>query len=54
MFSIFLKYMSNFIPIGYYLLFDPKTYFICIILDYNNSKFKYLINDIAIDLFEIF
>ena len=33
-----------------YLLFDPWTYFLCVILDYNNLKFKYLIDDITIDL----
>ena len=50
--------MSNFVLIGYYLLFDLFTYFLCIILDYKNLKFKHLIDDIiiAIDLwfFEIF
>ena len=50
MFSMFLKYMLSFISIGCYLLFDLYTYFLCIILDYKNSKFKYLIDDIAIDL----
>ena len=50
MFSMFLKYMLSFISIGCYLLFDLYTYFLYIILDYKNSKFKYLIDDIAIDL----
>ena len=37
-----------------YLLFDLQTYFLCIILDYKNFKFKLLINDIAInDLLKI-
>ena len=36
-------------PIGCYLPFDPKNYFLCIILDYKNSKFEYLIDDIVID-----
>ena len=44
--------MSNFVLIGYYLLFDLFTYFLCIILDYKILKFKHLIDDIiiAIDL----
>ena len=34
------------------MLFSIQSinYFLCIILDYKNSKFKYLIDDIAIDL----
>ena len=35
--------------IGCYLPFNPKNYFLCIILDYKNLKFKYLIDNIAID-----
>ena len=50
MFSMFLKYMLSFISIESYLLFDLYTYFLCIILDYKNLKFKYSIDDIAIDL----
>ena len=54
----FLKfdmYMSNFMLIGCYLLFTiyyliHKLIFLCIILDYENLKFKYLIDDITIDL----
>ena len=42
--------MSNFVLIGYYLLFDSYTYFLCIILDYKNLKFKHFIDDIAIDI----
>ena len=42
--------MSNVLSIECYLLFDPWTYFLCIILDYKNSKFKHLIDDITIDL----
>ena len=49
-FFIFLARISNFVSIGCYLLFDPHTYFLCIILDYKNMKFKHLINDIVIDL----
>ena len=41
--------MLNSMSIRYYLLFDTKTYFLCIILDYKNLKFKYLIDDITID-----
>ena len=47
---MFLKHISNFISIRFYLLFNPWTYFLCIILDYKNSKFKHFINDIVIDL----
>ena len=50
MFFIFLKHMSNFMSIECYLLFDPKTYFLRIILNYKNSKFKHLVDNIAIDL----
>ena len=42
---MFLTLRSNFILIRYYLLFDPQTYFIYIILDYKNLKFKHLIDD---------
>ena len=37
-------------PIGCYLPFDPLNNFLCIILDYKNLKFKYLIGNINIDL----
>ena len=50
MFSIFLTRKPNFVPIGCYLLFNPETYLLCIILKYINLKFKHLINDIVIDL----
>ena len=49
-----LNMYVKFQPIGCYLLFNPKTYFLCIILDYKNLEFKHLINDIAIDLFFFF
>ena len=42
--------MLNFMPIKFYLLFDPLNYFLCIILDYKYLKFKNLIDDIVIDL----
>ena len=32
-----------------YLLFHAETYFLCIILNYKNLKFKYLIDNIFID-----
>ena len=55
MYFIFITRISNFILIKYYLLFDPKIYFLSIILDYKNLKFKHLIDDIHIDfLFFIF
>ena len=47
---IFLTYMSNFIQIGCYLLFDQKTYFWCIIFTTKNLKFKHIIDDIAINV----
>ena len=40
-----LKTLQKFMPIRYCLPFDPQTYFLCIILYYKNSKFKYLINE---------
>ena len=36
--------------IGFFLLYNLQSYFLCMILDYKNLKFKYLINDIAICL----
>ena len=47
---MFLTHMLNFVSIGSYLLFDALTYFLYIILYYKNLKFKYLIDNIAIDL----
>ena len=45
-----LTHMSNFVPIRCYLKYDLKTYFLCIILDYNNLQFKQLIDDIVNNL----
>ena len=42
--------MLNFMLIGCISLFDLKTYFLYIILYYKNLKLKYLIDNIAIDL----
>ena len=42
--------MSNFAQIGCYLLFDQLTHLLYIILDHKNLKFKYLIDDITIDI----
>ena len=50
MFFIFLKNKSKFMSIVCYLLFDLFTCFLCIILDYKNSKFKYLIDNIVTNL----
>ena len=50
MFLMFLTYMSNFMPIRYYLLFDQYNYWLSIILDNRSLKFKHLIDDIVIDL----
>ena len=41
--------MSNFMPNKCYLLFNLLTYFLFMILDYKNLKFKYLIDDIIIN-----
>ena len=50
MFLMFLTYMSNFMPIRYYLLFDQYNYLLSIILDNRSLKFKHLIDDIVIDV----
>ena len=50
MFFMFLTHISNFMLIRCYLLFDSYTYFLYIILDHKNLKFKYLINDITSNL----
>ena len=50
MFFTFLTYMSNFMLIEYYLLYDSQTHFLCIILYYKNLQFKKFIDDIAINL----
>ena len=42
--------MSNFMSIGYYYYSIHKLIFLCKILNYKNLKFKYLIDDIVIDL----
>ena len=49
MFFMLLTYMSNFVPIRYYLLYDLQMYFSYIILYYKNLLHKQLIDDIAID-----
>ena len=50
MFFMLLIHESNFVPIGYYLLYDLQAYILCIILNYKNLQFKQFINDIIIDL----
>ena len=47
MFFMFLKYISNFVKIGYYLQID---YFLSRILDLKILKFYHLFDDKAIDL----
>ena len=42
--------MSNFVSIGYYLLYDLKTYNLYIILNHKNLQFKQFIDHIIIDL----
>ena len=50
MIFMLLTYMSNFVLIGCYLLFDSQTYFLFIIFYYKNLEFKHLDNDITINL----
>jgi len=47
MFFTLLVYMSNFVLIGYYLLYNLKVYILYIILYYKNLQFKKFIDDIA-------
>ena len=49
MFFTFLIHMSNFVSIGYYLLYDLCTYILCIILKYKNLQFKQYIDNISVD-----
>ena len=46
---MFLKHMSNFMSIVYYLLLIHRFIFFSLILDYKNLKFKDLIDDIVIN-----
>ena len=49
-FNIYIYiYISNFVSIIYYLLYDLETYFLCIFLNYKNLQFKQFI-DGTIDL----
>ena len=50
MFFTLLIHMSNFVSIGFYLLYDLIAYILCIILNYKNLKFKQFIDNITIDL----
>ena len=47
---LLLTFMSNFVLIWCYLLFDSQTYFSIIIFYYKILEFKHLVDDIAIDL----
>ena len=49
MFFTFLIYLSNFVSIEYYLLYDLYTYILYIILKYKNLQFKQFIDDISLD-----
>ena len=40
MFFILLIYMSNFVSIEHYLLYDLQAYILCMILNYKNLQFK--------------
>lgn len=46
---MFLTNMSNFMLIGYYSLFNLKTYFLYKNLNYKNLKFTHLIDEITIN-----
>ena len=50
MIFMFLIHISNFVSIGYYLLYDLLAYILCMILNYKNLQFKQFIDDIVIDL----
>ena len=50
MFFMLLIYMSNFVSIDHYLLYDLHNYILCIILNYKNLQFKQFIDDIIIDI----
>ena len=47
-FFTLLIHISNFVLIGYYLLYDLQAYILYIILNYKNLQFKQFIDDIAI------
>ena len=49
-FLCLLTHMSNFASIIWYLLYDLQTYFVYIILNHKNLKFKQLIGNITINL----
>ena len=42
--------MSNFVSIGYYLLYDLYANILYIILNYKNLQLKQFIDDMAIDI----
>ena len=50
MFFILLIYMSNFVLIEHYLLYDLQAYILCMILNYKNLQFESFIDDIAVDI----
>ena len=41
--------MSNFVPIGCYLLFNPYINILCITFGYKKLKFKHVIDNITIN-----
>ena len=49
MFFTLLIHISNFMIIGYYLLYYLLNYILCIILNYKNLQFTQFIDDIATD-----
>ena len=50
MFFMFLKHISKFMPIVDAIYYSIQTYFLCIIVDNKNLKFKDLNDDVAIDI----
>ena len=50
MFFTLLIHKSNFVLIGYYLLYNIIYYILCIILKYKNLQFKQFIDNIIIDV----
>ena len=49
MFFMLLIYISNFMSIRYYLLYDLSAYILYIILNYKSVQFEQFIDNITID-----
>ena len=50
MFFMLLIYISNFMSIRYYLLYDLSAYILYIILNYKSVQFEQFIDNITIDI----